>query len=82
MSAAQTRDEPFTTADAATAATTFTCLLCGGAFTHAERVCAVCPLSTGCDVVACPRCGYAFPRTSRVVETLREMVARFKRRAP
>lgn len=51
----------------------FTCLLCGFRFSHGGRVCSSCPLAAGCDVVACPRCGYALPRTSHVVEWVRRL---------
>jgi hypothetical protein len=51
----------------------FTCLLCGWRFRHAGRLCSSCPLAAGCDVVVCPRCGYALPRTSQVVEWARAL---------
>jgi hypothetical protein len=51
-------------------ATLFSCPLCGGRFSHGERVCSACPLKPGCNVVGCPHCGYQFPRTSAIVETL------------
>jgi len=54
-----------------TAATTFACPLCGGRFTHGGQVCGACPLSAGCDVVQCPHCLYAFPRSSRLVDWFR-----------
>jgi hypothetical protein len=57
--------------------TVFTCPLCGGRFTHAERTCSSCPMSAGCDVVACPHCGYQFPRTSFLVEAVRKLARRF-----
>jgi uncharacterized C2H2 Zn-finger protein len=50
--------------------TLFSCPLCGGRFSHGEQVCSACPLKPGCDVVGCPHCGYQFPRTSAIVETL------------
>jgi len=58
----------------------FTCMLCGEHFTHAGRVCSSCPLAAGCDVVACPRCGYQFPRTSHLVEWARALGRRFGRK--
>jgi hypothetical protein len=50
--------------------TVFSCPLCGGRFSHGQQVCSACPLKPGCDVVGCPHCGYQFPRTSAIVETL------------
>jgi len=58
---------------ATTEASTFQCPLCGGRFTHGTRVCGGCPLNAGCEIVACPSCGYGFPRTSRVVEGIRRL---------
>lgn len=80
MSAESLPDEHFTAADGGPG-TPFTCLLCGAVFTHARRVCATCPLAPRCDVVACPRCGYQFPRTSRLAEALQGLMARMRRRA-
>jgi hypothetical protein len=57
----------------ASEATTFQCPLCGGRFSHGTRVCGGCPLNAGCEIVACPSCGYGFPRTSRVVEGIRRL---------
>ncbi len=68
-------DIPFTPVDhLRTAATVFACPLCGGGFTHGGQVCGGCPLSGGCDVVRCPHCRYAFPRSSRLVEWFRRRV--------
>jgi hypothetical protein len=50
----------------------FRCALCGGRFEHGERSCGACPLLSGCDLVRCPHCGYQFPRSSRLVDWLRE----------
>ena len=63
-------------------ATVITCPLCGGRFTHGERVCGACPLSGGCAIVRCPRCSYAFPRSSWIVDRLRRAASRFRRTAP
>jgi len=64
--------EPFTPLrDAEPDATVFRCALCGGRFTHGGRACAPCPLSSGCDLVRCPSCGYTFPRSSRLLGWLR-----------
>ena len=48
-------------------ATAFGCPLCGGRFTHGEKVCGTCPMAAGCDLVRCPHCGYQFPRSSLLV---------------
>jgi Fe2+ transport system protein FeoA len=56
------------------------CPLCGARFSRGVRPCAACPLSAGCDVVCCPRCGYSFPRSSRVVEALKGLFRRWRRR--
>ena len=64
------------TSDPAELGEPFTCALCGASFVHAGRTCASCPLAAGCDVVACPRCGYQFPRTSRLVEWARALARR------
>jgi hypothetical protein len=62
---------PFVAATATSGpGTLFTCPLCGGLFSHGEEVCGACPLRPRCDVVGCPHCGYVFPRTSAIVETL------------
>ena len=57
--------------------TVFACPLCGARFSHGERACAACPLAAGCDVVRCPHCCYAFPRSSPTLEWLRRTFARF-----
>jgi hypothetical protein len=63
-------------------ATLFSCPLCGGRFSHGERVCSACPLKPGCDIVGCPHCGYQFPRTSIIVETLGRLFRRLGGRRP
>jgi hypothetical protein len=68
-------DVPFEPADdPLVAATVFTCPLCGGRFTHGGQVCGACPLTRGCDLVRCPHCSYAFPRSSRLVDWFRRRV--------
>lgn len=57
-------------------ATVFHCGLCGTDFSHGEEVCGRCPLHAGCDLVKCPRCGYQFPRRSRVIDWGRTLLAR------
>ena len=83
MSAAPAPDPaslPFVPAEPGTAATTFTCALCGGRFQHGLQVCSACPLSGGCDLVRCPHCGYQFPRTSALVELGRRVLRGLRRR--
>jgi hypothetical protein len=60
--------------------TLFACSLCGCRFTHGGQVCGACPMSTGCELVKCPRCGFQFPRTSRIAETLSKLWKRIARR--
>jgi len=56
-----------------TEATVFHCGLCGARFTHGDQACGACPMSSACDLVRCPRCGYQFPRRSRVVDWLQAL---------
>ena len=63
----------FRPAESRETATVFQCALCGTRFVHGGRVCGACPLSAGCDLVRCPRCGYQFPRASRTLERLRRL---------
>jgi Fe2+ transport system protein FeoA len=62
----------------------FACALCGLRFTHGGQVCASCPIGAGCDdLVRCPRCGYQFPRRSRIASWIAALWARRRRpRAP
>lgn len=42
------------------------CALCGCEFDAREQGCRPsCPLSKGCGMICCPRCGYGFPREER-----------------
>ena len=62
------------------AETAFACALCGLRFTHGGQVCASCPITHGCEeLVRCPRCGFQFPRSSRIVTWLRRLGARIRR---
>ena len=55
----------------------FACALCGLRFTHGGQVCASCPITHGCqELVRCPRCGYQFPRGSRLVDWLQRLFSR------
>jgi len=69
-------------APGAPAATTFDCPLCGCRFSHGEQLCSACPLSGGCDIVRCPHCGYAFPRSSRLLNWLQQVAQSLLRRMP
>jgi hypothetical protein len=71
--------EPFRPLTGDPAGTAFACSLCGCRFEHAGRVCGSCPMSTGCDLVKCPHCGFQFPRSSRIVQWLRRIGARIRR---
>ena len=53
--------------------TVFQCALCGARFTHGRQTCGACPLNRGCTLVACPNCGYGFPRESRIVAWWRRL---------
>ncbi len=44
----------------------FACGLCGYSFTHGDQACSSCALGAACSLVKCPRCGYQFPRESRL----------------
>ena len=48
----------------------YECPLCGidfeGATCHSS-----CPMSRGCDMVRCPRCGYEFVESGRILDMLR-----------
>jgi hypothetical protein len=62
-----------------TEATRFQCGLCGAAFTHGDRACAGCELGASCLLVKCPRCGYQFPRESRLLALLGRLLASVRR---
>jgi hypothetical protein len=55
-------------------ATVSTCGLCGCRFLKGGEVCGTCPLTSSCDLVRCPNCGYQFPRASRIVEWASKVV--------
>ena len=71
--------EPFTYGPVS-GATEFACGLCGLTFMHGDRVCGACPMGHGCDLVRCPRCGYQFPRGSRIVDALKRLASFLRRR--
>lgn len=72
-------EEPFRPLVSEPAGTAFVCPLCGGRFEHGGRACGSCPMSTGCDLVKCPHCGFQYPRSSRLVTWLRRLAARIRR---
>ena len=49
------------------------CPLCGIDFEGTECRSA-CPMSRGCDMVRCPRCGYEFVESGRFVDMLRRWI--------
>jgi hypothetical protein len=68
-------------APVATPASVFECGLCGLAFTHGEQACGSCALGAACLLVRCPRCGYQFPRESRLFWLFSRLVERWRGRA-
>jgi hypothetical protein len=70
-------EQPFTPLPAhPTDATVFTCGLCGARFTHGGEVCGACPMTTKCELVKCPNCGFQFPRGSRLLGLLSRLFGR------
>ncbi len=53
----------------------YECPLCGTDFVGAECRSA-CPMSRGCTMVRCPRCGYEFVESGRLVDMLRRWIRR------
>ena len=58
------------------------CPLCGGGIEGGGRACASCPLAWNCDLLRCPRCGYQFPRGSRLLAWAMRMLRRRAVNAP
>ena len=56
---------------------TYDCPLCGTDFEGTDCH-SSCPMSGGCTMVRCPRCGYEFVESGRLVDMLRRWI----RRAP
>jgi hypothetical protein len=54
------------------------CGMCGHSFTFGEgTACSSgCPMSSGCGMVTCPSCGYEFPRESKLLTLLTNLVRR------
>ena len=51
---------------------TITCPLCGATYAESEgRGCrGGCPVSSGCNLLACPRCGYEVPAQTKLTRWL------------
>ena len=51
---------------------TITCPLCGATYAETEgRGCrGGCPVSSGCNLLACPRCGYEVPAQTKLTRWL------------
>ncbi len=49
------------------------CGFCGLEFqkTQAVQACSACPLTPGCHLIRCPRCGYEMPPESKLITWLR-----------
>jgi Fe2+ transport system protein FeoA len=52
------------------------CPLCGAGIEGGGRGCASCPLAWNCDLLRCPRCGYQFPRGSRLLAWVKRLLRR------
>jgi hypothetical protein len=68
------QDVPFVAAGEDGAATIFSCGLCGLAFSLGDRACSSCAMGGGCDLLRCPRCGFQFPRRSRIADLGRRLL--------
>jgi len=53
----------------------YECPLCGTDFEHADCRSA-CPMSRGCAMVRCPRCGYEFVESGKLADMLRRWIRR------
>lgn len=53
----------------------YDCPLCSTEFESATCR-ASCPISRGCDMVRCPRCGYEFVESGRIADLLRRWIRR------
>lgn len=52
------------------------CALCGFVYEPEAHSCASCPMARGCQVICCPRCGYAIPKESSLVKLWRRVAKR------
>ncbi|HEV2720387.1 MAG TPA: FeoA family protein [Thermoanaerobaculia bacterium] len=59
----------------------YECPLCGTDFEHADCRHG-CPLSSGCAMVRCPRCGYEFVESGKFTDMLRRWIRRPPKPAP
>jgi Fe2+ transport system protein FeoA len=59
----------------------YECPLCGTDFEHADCRSA-CPMSRGCAMVRCPRCGYEFVESGKLADMLRRWIRRPPAPAP
>jgi hypothetical protein len=57
------------------------CALCGNEFDAQGLGCRPsCPMSAGCAVVCCPRCGYSFPQEAKgLAGLLQKALVRLRR---
>jgi Fe2+ transport system protein FeoA len=53
----------------------YECPLCGTDFEHADCR-GSCPMSKGCTMVRCPRCGYEFVESGKLADMLRRWIRR------
>ncbi len=53
----------------------YECPLCSTGFESATCR-SSCPMSRGCDMVRCPRCGYEFVESGRIADLLRRWIRR------
>ena len=56
------------------------CPMCGAAVGAGAEACESCPISSGCEVLCCPRCGYRFVERSVIWEFFRSLASRFSGR--
>ena len=52
------------------------CPLCGAGVAGGGSGCASCPLAWSCDLMSCWRCGYQFPRESRLLAWVKRRLRR------
>lgn len=52
------------------------CPLCGAGIEGGGKGCASCPLAWNCDLLRCARCGYQFPRGSRLLAWAKRLLHR------
>lgn len=54
------------------------CDYCGNEFDESDghKSCSACSMFGGCQMVKCPRCGYEWPRETKLVKWIRQWKAR------